>query len=70
VKESFTNDIEANAAVDYLSAFDIAGPCAVMTPYRTQALVVKNCIEERINDLPKKLVKDLMVGSYEDFIGR
>jgi superfamily I DNA and/or RNA helicase len=70
VKESFTNEVEANAVVDYLSAFSVDGSCAVMTPYRTQSLVIKNCIEERLDDLPAKLVKDLIVGSYEDFMGR
>lgn len=35
-KESFTNDVEANAVADLLAAFDIdLATCAVMTPYRT-----------------------------------
>lgn len=35
-KESFTNDVEANAVADLLAAFDIdLQTCAVTTPYRT-----------------------------------
>jgi SpoVK/Ycf46/Vps4 family AAA+-type ATPase len=35
-KESFTNEVEANAVADLLAAFEIdLATCAVMTPYRT-----------------------------------
>lgn len=44
-KESFTNLVEAEAIADLLSTFDIdLTKCAVMTPYRTQSLVIKNCL--------------------------
>lgn len=45
MKESFINEIESNAIVDYLGAFpqDLAH-LAIMTPYRTQSLMIKNMI--------------------------
>ncbi len=50
---------------DLLSAFDLdLQETAVMTPYRTQALLIKN----RGEDLPKKLQKFETIGSFEDFI--
>jgi len=70
-KESFTNDVEANAVADLLAAFDIdLATCAVMTPYRTQSLVIKNCIQEVRDDLPKKVKGFLNIGSFEEFISR
>ena len=44
---------------------------AIMTPYRTQALVIKNVIQEsRKSDLGKKLNKFSTIGSFEDFVSR
>jgi hypothetical protein len=40
-----------------------------MTPYRTQSLVIKNCIQQQREDLPKKIRNFQTVGSFEDFIG-
>lgn len=64
-KESFTNEPEARAVWDLLAAFDLdLKETVVLTPYRTQALMIKNSIE----DLPKKLSKFETIGSFEDFI--
>jgi len=44
-KESFTNENEANAVADLLTAFNIdLASLAITTPYRTQSLMIKNCI--------------------------
>ena len=72
MKESFTNPEEANAIVDYLCAFIKEGDdLAVMTPYRTQALMIKETMqEERKNDLPEFLQSFQTIGSFEDFVSR
>ena len=46
-KETYTNENEANAVSDLLQAykFDLAST-AVLTPYRTQALVIKNSVAD------------------------
>lgn len=48
-KESFENFEEANQVADYILAFknqlDVDN-MAIMTPFRTQALVIKNVIQE------------------------
>ena len=55
-KESYTNEPEANAVADMLDAYKIdLASCAVMTPYRTQSLLIKNTIQDQRDDLPKKL---------------
>ena len=44
---------------------------AVMSPLRTQALLIKNVIQEtRKNDLGKKISKFATIGSFEDFVSR
>ena len=70
-KESFTNEVEANAIADLLAAFDLdLATCAVMTPYRTQSLAIKNCIQEQRDDLPKKVKQFSTIGSFEEFISQ
>lgn len=46
-KETYTNEHEANAVADLLQAypFDL-DTTAVLTPYRTQALVIKNSVAD------------------------
>jgi hypothetical protein len=42
---------------------------AIMTPFRTQALVIKNVIqEERKSDMPKAMKNFGTIGSFEDFV--
>lgn len=73
-KESYTNTDEANAVADYFMAFgdqlDLK-TTAVMTPFRTQALLIKNVIQdERKADLGKKISAFQTIGSFEDFVSR
>lgn len=40
-----------------------------MSPFRTQALIIKNVLqEERKDDLPKALRSLSHIGSFEDFV--
>ena len=41
-----------------------------MTPFRTQALVIKNVIQEERKDLAKEIKKFSVIGSFEDFVSR
>mmetsp|Transcript_11624 Transcript_11624/g.14693 ORF Transcript_11624/g.14693 Transcript_11624/m.14693 type:complete len:98 (+) Transcript_11624:1908-2201(+) len=44
---------------------------AIMSPLRTQALLIKNLVQEkRKNDLGKKISKFGTIGSFEDFVSR
>jgi superfamily I DNA and/or RNA helicase len=71
-KDSYENREEAEAVADYLVAYcESKDPkkIAVMSPFRTQALVIKNVIlEERKDDLPKSLRGFGAIGSFEDFV--
>ena len=71
-KDSYENREEAEAVTDYLVAYcESKDPkkSAVMSPVRTQALVIKNVIlEERKDDLPKSLRGFGAIGSFEDFV--
>ena len=40
-----------------------------MSPFRTQALVIKNVVqEERKDELPKAILNSIVIGSFEDFL--
>ena len=46
-KESYENPEEANAVADYLKSFKKQidmNSLAIMSPFRTQVLIIKNCI--------------------------
>lgn len=71
-KESFENFGEANSVADYLLFFknelDFEN-MAIMSPLRTQALLIKNVVQEkRKSELGKKISKFSTIGSFEDFI--
>jgi hypothetical protein len=54
--------------VAYGSTLD-ASKLAVMSPFRTQALVIKSVLQdERKEDLPKSLKNFETIGSFEDFV--
>ena len=71
-KESFENFEEANSVVDYLLSFKSElnfDDMAIMSPLRTQALLIKNLVQEkRKGDLGKKISKFSTIGSFEDFV--
>ena len=71
-KDSYENHDEAEAIADYLVAYCASADpkkIAVMSPFRTQALVIKNVLqEERKDDMPKGLKTFGMIGSFEDFV--
>ena len=76
-KESYENYEEANAVADYLMAFHDSldlGTTAIMSPMRTQALVIKNCIQEtrkaELDQTKEGLSSFSRVGSIEDFVSR
>ena len=76
-KDSYENYEEANAIVDYLKAFhgsiDLS-TTAIMSPMRTQALVIKNCIQEtrkaELDSVKEGLSSFARVGSIEDFVSK
>ena len=76
-KESYENYGEANAVADYLMAYhgslDLS-TTAIMSPMRTQALVIKNCIQEtrkaELDAAKEGLSSFSRVGSIEDFVSR
>ena len=54
-KDSYENNEEAEAIADYIAAYceNITSRIAVMSPFRTQALVIKNVLmEERFHEMP------------------
>jgi superfamily I DNA and/or RNA helicase len=55
-KESYINDEEAEAVVDYIKTHSEINlsDLAVMSPFRTQALQIKNILSLR-DDISKKL---------------
>lgn len=71
-KDSYENNEEAEAIADYIAAYceNITRPIAVMSPFRTQALVIKNVLmEERFHELPVSVQNaGLIIGSFEDFV--
>ena len=73
-KESFENLEEANSVVDYLLSFKAEldfENMAIMSPLRTQALLIRNIVQERRKgEVGKKISKFAMIGSFEDFVSR
>ena len=73
-KDSFENLQEANAVVDYLFGYQKSidfNDLAVMSPFRTQVLVIKDVIQEaRKDELPKQISSFSTIGSFEEFVSR
>eukprot|EP00347_Sterkiella_histriomuscorum_P019777 403340332 len=70
-KESFINDDEAQSIADYLmTQQDIdLNSVAIMTPFRTQVLAIRNIFQSR-DELPAALKSFYQFGSFDEYVSQ
>ena len=70
-KDSYINDEEAQSLADYIQSYPdkFSNSFALMSPFRTQSLVIKNTLQER-EDMDEKQKNLNEVGAFDEFISQ